>query len=107
MRESLRVCVRRDKGLEEDKLRQREEGIRAFWGIHSISAFTMLVHTHGDIVLRERNPFIEVDGESLFQLTLTPKEWSWDGKGYTRSQVAARLAFLQHNYTCNGSHVKR
>ena len=43
-----------EKALKEkDKLRQREEGIRAFWGIDSINTFTMLVHTHEDIVLRE------------------------------------------------------
>ena len=34
-------------------MRQSEEGIRAFWGIDSINAFTRLVRTHQDIVLRE------------------------------------------------------
>ena len=43
-----------EKALKEkDKLRQRKEGIRAFWGIDSINAFTMLVRTHEYIVLRE------------------------------------------------------
>ena len=37
---------------EKDELHQREEGIRAFWGI-DISTSTMVVRTHEDIVLRE------------------------------------------------------
>ena len=141
----VRILQHVEKALKEkDKLRQREYGIRAFWGIDSINAFTMLVRTHEDIVLREgqftadfctmytsfpfdlmiertitavdeawefqsrQNPFIQVDGSPPFQLTLTPSGWSWDGEGYTRSQVADLLAFLiQHNYTCNGGHIKR
>ena len=37
----VRLLQHVEKGL--NKLRQREEGIRAFWGIDSINAFTMLV----------------------------------------------------------------
>ena len=55
-----------------------------------------------------QNPSIQIDGLPPFQLTLTPKGWSWDGDGYTRSKVAELLAFLiQHNYTYNGGHIKR
>ena len=52
--------------------------------------------------------FLQIDGSPPFQMPLTPKGWSWDGEGYTCSQVAELLAFLiQHSYTCNGGHIKR
>ena len=43
----MRLLQHVEKAVKEkDKLRQREEGMRAFWGIDSISAFTMLVRAH-------------------------------------------------------------
>ena len=37
------------------KLRQREEGTQAFWGINSINAFPLLVRTHEDIAVPARS----------------------------------------------------
>ena len=36
---------------EKDKIRLSEEGIKAFWGIDSVNAFTRMVRAHSDIVL--------------------------------------------------------
>ena len=36
---------------EKDKIRQSEEGIKAFWGIDSVNAFTRMVRAHPDVVL--------------------------------------------------------
>ena len=37
------------------KVRQREEGTQAFWGINSISAFPLLVRMHEDIAVPPRS----------------------------------------------------
>ena len=37
------------------KLRQREEGTQAFWGINSISAFPLLVRMHEDVAVPPRS----------------------------------------------------
>ena len=47
--------VRRLQHIENGKLRQREEGTQAFWGINSISAFPLLVRTHEDIAVPARS----------------------------------------------------
>ncbi len=50
----VKILQHVEKTLKEiDKIRQSQEGIRAMWGIDSISAFTRLVRTHSDIVLKE------------------------------------------------------
>ena len=36
---------------EKDNIRLSEEGIKAFWGIDSVNAFTRMVRAHSDIVL--------------------------------------------------------
>ena len=37
--------------LDKDKLRQANEGVKAFWGIDSIRAFTAMVRTNPDVIL--------------------------------------------------------
>ena len=38
---------------EKDQLRQQQEGIKAFWGIDSVFAFTRLVRSHSDLVVQQ------------------------------------------------------
>ena len=37
---------------EKDKERQLREGVKAYWGIDSVSAFTRMVRTHSDDILK-------------------------------------------------------
>ena len=38
--------------LEKDKLRQASEGVKTFWGIDSIRAFTAMVRTTPEVILQ-------------------------------------------------------
>ena len=38
--------------LEKDKLRQASEGVKTFWGIDSIRAFTAMVRTNPEVILQ-------------------------------------------------------
>ena len=54
------------------------------------------------------HPPFEVDGAPPAEHSLTPGEWSYEGEGYTMSQLEELLTYLiTHNYTCDGGQVRR
>ena len=70
---------------DKDKIRQSDEGIKAFWGIDSVNAFTRMVRANADVVLK--NGQVTVDFctmytsfpfRSMCDRTLSAIDEAWD-----------------------------
>ena len=71
--------------LEKDQLRQRQEGIRAFWGIDSVFAFTRLVRSHADLVAQQGqftadfcNMYTSFSFSDMVSRTMHAVQEAWD-----------------------------
>ena len=70
---------------EKDKIRQSEEGIKAFWGIDSVNAFTRMVRANADVVLQNGQETVDFctmytsfPFRSMIDRTISAIEEAWD-----------------------------
>jgi len=69
---------------QKDQIRQRQEGIHAFWGIDSVSAFTRLVRSHADVIVQQDQytadfctMYTSFDFNLMISRTLQAAEEAW------------------------------
>ena len=69
---------------QKDQVRQRQEGIHAFWGIDSVSAFTRLVRSHADVIVQQDQytadfctMYTSFDFNLMISRTLQAAEEAW------------------------------
>jgi hypothetical protein len=88
--EAHKVLVRilqhiEDALREKDQIRQSEEGIKAFWGIDSVNAFTRMVRANADVVLKNGMETVDFctmytsfPFRSMIDRTLMAVDEAWD-----------------------------